>query len=107
MITENDLLNSGYRKFETNSINNWAIFLFQKKIYDRSGKNKYFINIYEWIHPGTRKKMYETDLHFTRGLDSFTFKIHSANHHTIEDIEDISEEFWDLNSMDKIHDDGL
>ena len=46
-LTEKDFIKNGYAKFEEKIIGNqFASFLLQKRVYDKKGRTKYFIDVW-------------------------------------------------------------
>lgn len=102
MITVEKLKENGYRFFKEvghMSDNRGFFGLYQKCIKDNVGK-KYFINVYHWnlgkvIPHAEDRDSFEVDLGFDLPNDDYvSLKLHSRKSHTIEFIEQWSEDTW-------------
>ena len=101
MLTTQDFLDRGYKRFEDKSGFNTADFGLQKRIDDHKGK-KYFITVwaYDWtkykgIHI-TSAMSFEPDLSFKLQDGGYiNFKLLLDSNSTIDYIESKIQEIWD------------
>lgn len=100
MINRDELCVSGYKEYRENC-HGGACKLFQKRFFDDSG-TKYFLNInyYDFSDMKESLEMYSGDMQFNRGEETFNILIFIRDHHKIQDIEDLCEEFWTKMNMD-------
>ena len=86
MITDEILLENGYKKYNDNFYR--ADCLFQKRIRNKKGQTKYFINIYKYVSTYSQDINYEIDLQFEK--DRYMMNIHLFaidDTMTLEEIE--------------------
>ncbi len=102
MLTVQDWLDAGYKRYEGSQLNN-ADFLLQKRIDDDTGK-KYFIDIWVYEHsqyeyyrsnPGIPSVSFQPEVQFQREHQmtmNITFIMNQDS--TITDIEQEMERLW-------------
>lgn len=102
MLTTQDWLDAGYRRWDGSRLNN-ADFLLQKRFDDAQGK-KYYLDVwvYEWYkyasfhnHPGANKVGFQPEVQFQRQEDmtlNVTFLMNQDS--TIQDVEQQAEKLW-------------
>ena len=103
-MTDEYLLEKGYRKYSPTPFDNESIVArFQKRFDDDFGK-KYFINILRWSqdyipvsHRGDywEPYAYEYEIHFSMHEDDKSLKLHFFNNWSLEDVEMFSEDFFE------------
>lgn len=97
-MTDEVLLNSGYKEIEVNDIvHPFAYQVFQKTIKDEKGK-KYSIYACKYIIQG--KADYEYDVFFSKKSSAFRIKMYGIQAPmTIEEIEEEIENIWKNNNF--------
>lgn len=98
MINEEVLITAGYKEY-VNHNDEVCKRLFQKVVRDsRTGKKKYFINVYEWDFSCYRSDLplsYAPEAQmFWKGGHSVTLKTHDFK--SIEDVELFFEKFYNV-----------
>lgn len=91
MITEQLLLENGYKEYQTPSIHIGMDRFFQKRFRNEKGQTKYFINFYEC----KSYKGYEVDLQFEKDkymMNILLFGIDEKT--TLQEIENDVNEMW-------------
>lgn len=86
MITDEILIENGYKKFKDNYYN--AECLFQKRIKDEKGKTKYFIDIYKYAFKHNNYiPQYEVRLVTDKEKYGLNILMYCIKDITLEDIE--------------------
>ncbi len=97
----------GYKKYQSDTLHETAECLYQKRIYNKSNKLKYIINVYEYNMkkhiPNYPKEglSYQVELQFYR--NNKTFDISFDTFENIGDLEQTCEEIWTKLRMDYDH----
>ena len=88
MITEELLLENGYREFEVNKLfHPYADKFFQKRFRNEKGQTKYFISFYKYKHDD-REDNYEIGLQLEKDRYVMNIQIFAIDEKmTIEEIE--------------------
>lgn len=102
-MTDEYLLERGYKQYQPTHCNDSVVALFQKRFDDDFGK-KYFINVYKWSHDyvPTHKRdkwwkpfsyEYEVQVTMSESEDAMDLTFHSS--WTLENVENFIEDFFE------------
>lgn len=93
MITDDLLLENGYKEWEVPAINKYAKKFFQKKFMNGNGQTEYFISFYKYVHKDDTVN-YEVELQFTK--DRYTMNITMFAIDVSMTIHSIEAEVYDI-----------
>ena len=94
MLTDEILLNNGYKKYPDNLFGSEC--LFQKRIRNEKGQTKYFISFYKYKHDD-RDDNYEVDLQFEKDKYVINIQMVAIDNMTLEEIEqEVYKIWWEL-----------
>lgn len=95
MITDELLLENGYKEWEPNLFHQFAKKMFQKRIRNEIGQTKYFITIYKYEDLDSKTQSYNVDLQFEKDNYTMNILLFAINDKmTIEEIEQEVYAIW-------------
>ena len=93
MITDELLLENGYKEWEVPMINRYAKRFFQKRFRNERGQTQYFIDFYKYVHSDDTIN-YEVGLQFEQDKYVMNIQMFAIDDMTLKEIEQEVYTIW-------------